>query len=185
MKARMRVLFCVSMFVIATGFAAAQATDDAEHDINIDINHVAMIDLDDAAPMALTTNDPATAGLVFTGDTDNRRLFYTLLTASTTSITAELIDGGGIYDVTPPAGTLLYLEATSVTGTGTPGGSSGQITLDNTAQDIIDTIGTCYTGDAAPGGAVLLYTLAIDDPSLVVADDSAAMHVVFTLTSSL
>jgi hypothetical protein len=183
MKARMRALLVAGLLIVA-GFAFGQATDTADHEIQININHVAMIDLNNGGLLTLTTTDPAQAGEVFQGDSDSdRELYYTLLTASNGNIQAQLNNVG--YDTAPPAGTLLYVEATSTSGTGSPGTVQPQITLTTTAQTIVGAIGTCYTGRAVDDGAQLLYTLAIDDPSLVTADDSATLQVIYTLSSAL
>jgi hypothetical protein len=172
------------MFLVVAGFAFGQATDTADHEIQVNINHVALIELNDAGLMTLTTSDPAAAGDVFTGDSDSdRELYYTLLTASNGNIQAQLNNVG--YDTSPPAGTLLYLQATSTGGTGATGTVQPQITLDTTAQTIVGAIGTCYTGNAVDDGAQLLYTLSIDDPALVTADDTATMQVIYTLSSAL
>jgi hypothetical protein len=191
MNARMRVVLLSALFLGVAGFVFAQATDTAEHEVQINILHVAMMDLNDTGLLTLTTTDPGQAGDVFTGETDNtsKELYYTLLTASDGYITVELTNPGGLYDTTPPTGTAFWVEANSITVSGAGDGGTviagGVEPVLGSAGTIINSIGSCYTGHAGGDGATLEYRLVISDATQVAADDAATLYVVFTLNSVL
>ena len=148
-RTKTTVLAIVLMLVFdATAFALS---DTATHDVTMQINEIALIDLNNATAITLTTNPPAAGGEAVLGDTDNTKLLqYTSLVAAgvTRSITVEW--GGGD---SAPTGTSLSVEATSVPancGAAVVGGTA----ISSTPAAIIDTIGSCATGTGANGAAL-------------------------------
>ena len=166
----------VGFFLTGQLFALSDTTS---HDVTMQVNEIALIDLNNTTAVTLTTNPPANGGEDPVGDTDSSKLLqYTSLVASgvARNITAEW----GATDAAP-AGTSLKLEATSV-----PGGcgtGAAQVTLSNVAQNIVTGIGSCATGTGA-NGAVLTYTFSIDTVTALVVGDNKTVTVTFTLTDA-
>ncbi len=173
---RLTTLFL--MVVFFGGFMYA-ANDSTSHDVTMNVIEVVLIDLNDTSTIVLNTIAPAHGGENPTGDTDSSKLLqYTSLVPSTTTrnITAEWDTGDQA-----PAGTSLLLVAISVpAGCGTAG---AQITVDDTAQNIITNIGSCATGTGT-NGAELTYTFSIDDVSQLVVGDSETVTITLTLTDA-
>jgi len=172
---RLIVISIVFMFIAGFAFAA----DTAAHDVTLNVVDVCLIDLNSTATITLNTIAPAAGGMDPTGDTNNSKLLqYTSLvpTGQTRVITANW---GGADAA--PAGTSLLLEVTSVpAGCGTAG---AQITIDDTARNIITAIGSCATGVGA-NGAALLYTFSVDNVGLLVVGDTSTVTVTFTLSDA-
>lgn len=171
-------LFFGLLLVVALSAQGFADSDSASHDVTLQVNEIALIDLNDASAITLTTNAPAAGGAGVLGDSDSSKLLqYTSLVASTVTrrITVNL-SGSAV-----PAGTLLYLEATSVPANcGTAG---GQLTLSTTAANLISGIGSCATGVGA-NGAALTYTFHIDDVNQLVVGSTSSITVNFTLTDN-
>ena len=172
---RFIVLSIVFMFIAGIVFAA----DTAAHDVILNVNEVCLIDLNSTATITLNTTAPAAGGMNPVGDTNNSKLLqYTSLVPSgqTRVITAnwDALDAA-------PAGTSLRLQVTSVpVGSGTAG---AQITLSDTAQNIVTAIGSCATGTGV-NGAALLYTFSVDTVSSLVVGATSTVTVTFTLSDA-
>ena len=172
---RLIVLSIVFMFIAGIVFA----DDSTAHDVTLNVVDVCLIDLNSTATITLNTIAPAAGGMDPTGDTDNSKLLqYTSLVPSGDHrvITANW----GATDAAP-AGTSLRLEVTGVPANcGTAG---AQITLSDTAQNIITAIGSCATGVGA-NGAALLYTFSVDNVNNLVVGDTSTVTVTFTLSDA-
>lgn len=173
-----RLVILALVFIFLSGFVFA-ANDSAAHDVTMQVNEVVLIDLNNTGTITLTTNAPVNGGEDPAGDSDNSKLLqYTSLVASgtTRNITAQW----GATDQAP-AGTSLSLQATSVpAGCGT---AAAQITINDTAQNIITGIGSCATGTGS-NGAELTYTFNIDTVGSLVVGDSETVTITLTLTDA-
>ena len=173
-------IFALALF-LGTAAMAFAVTDTATHDVTMQINEIALIDLNDGTAITLTTNPPASGGDLVQGDTDSTKLLqYTSLVGAvgTRNITVEW---GGADAA--PAGTSLSVEATSVTaGCGTVVG--GGTAISAVAASIVTGIGSCATGTGA-NGAALTYTFAITDVNSLVVGDNQTVTITFTLTDAV
>ena len=175
----MKKIIVVSLITILMGIGsvAFALSDDAIHDVTMQVNEIALIDLNSAVAITLTTNPPANGGEAPLGDSDASKLLqYTSLVAS--GVSRRISAQWGATDAAP-AGTSLLLEATSAPG----GASAGQITLSSTAQDLITGIGSIATGTGA-NGAALTYTFSIDNVSSLVVGANETVTITFTLTDA-
>ena len=155
------------------------ATDDASHDVTMQVVEIAVMGLNNANTITLTIDTAPSGGASAQDDTDSSKLLqYTSLVAGFTqrSITAQW---GGTDAA--PAGTQLNLEATSVpTNCGT---AAGAVTLSSTAKPIITGIASCATG-VGTNGSELTYTLSVLDFTQLVAGDTTNVTITFTLTDA-
>ena len=170
-------------FVVLGAAGAFAATDSASHDIVLDVQEIAVIGLNDASSITLSTAgtiaagaDPSTAA----DDTDSSKLLrYTSVVQSGTthSITVAL----GATGV--PAGTQLAVEATSMPGAANVGSATGEVILSSTANNLITGIGSTATGTGA-NGVELTYRYRITDVSAMATDGDATVTVIYTLTDA-
>lgn len=172
-----RSLLILSILILFVAINLNAASDTASHDITLQVIEVVLIDMNSTALITLSTTAPTNGGEDPIGDSDNSKLLqYTSLVASGVSrnITASMTG-------TPPAGTSLSAQATSVpAGCGTAG---AQITLSSTAANIITGISSCATG-INTNGAEITYTYNIDDISSLIVGASATVTVNYTLTDA-
>ena len=85
--------------------------------------------------------------------------------------------------VAAPAGTLLKLIASGVSGQeGTP--ATIQTLDDEAAETIVTLIGSCATGTGGSDGALLTYSLVVDDVAALVAAANATPTITLTLTDA-
>ena len=178
-KMKIARIFVLIISLVLIGSAGVFAlSDTASHDVTMQVNEIALIDLNDATVIVLSTNAPANGGETVLGATDaTKKLQYTSLVTSGTTRTITANWGGA--DVAP-AGTSLKLEATSVpAGAGT---ADAQITLSAVAQPIVSAIGSVATGTGA-NGTELTYTFSIDNVALLDVGDNQTVTITFTLTA--
>jgi hypothetical protein len=173
-----KVLFVCLSLLLASAFAFG-LNDTAIHSVILQVNEIALIDLNNTAAITLTTNPPGAGGLDPIGDTDSSKLLqYTSLVASgvTRNITVN-------WDATDsaPAGTSLSLEAVSVPAN--CGTAAGALVITDIAQNLITTVGSCATGVGA-NGAALTYTFDITDVTQLVVGDTRTVTVTFTLADA-
>jgi hypothetical protein len=174
---RMAFFLLLSALIFGLTGVAAADTDSDSHDVLMNVNEIAVMELNDSSQISLTVVPPTLGGDPPVDDSDNSKLLhYTSVVASgnTRTITAEW----GPADAAP-AGTSLKLEATGVPAN--CGSAAGQIDVSNSATTIISGIGSCATGRGA-NGAELTYTLSVDDAAQLVAGDSQTATITLTLT---
>jgi len=167
--------------VILVGIAGvATAQDTASHDVILQISEICVIDVAPAGSITLTLGTVTTGGDTPADATNNTKyLQYTSLVPSgeTRRITAALDSGESA-----PAGTALRVQASGISGNeGTP---AGQITLTDSATDLVTGIGSCATGTGATDGAQLTYTFTVTDFSQLEVTAGSTVTVTYTLTDS-
>ncbi|MFK5969356.1 MAG: hypothetical protein QM487_04445 [Candidatus Marithrix sp.] len=148
------------LFICTLSIANGQTNNTAEVSIDLSIPAVALIDLvvdeNQILTFSYSSSDPNQVEQVVTPSTgDNTWINYSSIVSDGLSnyITAHLSQG------TLPANVLLNLiigEDMGV-GAGMVGTVSGQITLSSYPQNIINDIGSCYTGTGLHKGHQLIY----------------------------
>ena len=175
-KAKIFVLTIMALMIGSVGVFAL--SDTASHTVTMQVNEIALIDLNDVTAITLTTNAPANGGENVTGDTDATKLLqYTSLVAAgvTRNITVQ-----ADLAVPAPAGTSLKLAAVVPGGCGT---AAPQVTITNAAQNLITAIGSCATGTGA-SGAALTYTFSVDTVASLVVGATTSPVITFTLADA-
>jgi hypothetical protein len=173
-----RFLVLLGLLALAGGAVYAQT---ATHTVTLSIPSIAVIRLDDATNMTLVVNPPAVGseGLSVTGDTDSRRLWYTLIrSAATAKITVQL-SAGTLANV--PAG----LDLTVVTVAPEQGNAAPVATLDDlAAHNLVTSMTSGATGQGVGDGALVTYTLVIADETLLAVNPGGTMNVTYTISGS-
>lgn len=180
----MRKLFLLKFIFVALFLAStfqtlfAQDTEIGTHNLTISIPEVAIIDIESTeATNAITIGptEPEEAG---------EPLDFSTVTNSDLWLNYSSIRNTGTGDATRtvsvstsgtlPTGMSVTLEVANVAGSG--GGALGAVigggtpfTLTGT-QNIIQSIGSCYTGDAATNGHNLTYGLVMDNSDYAALD---------------
>ena len=170
------LLTAVLLLWLAGMETAFSASDTASHSVTMIVNEIALIGLNNTAPITLEMGTSTSTGEAPRDVTDNGKLLqYTSLVPD--GATRSIIAAWGASDVAP-AGTSLKLQSTSVPAD--CGTAASQITISGTAQSIITNIGSCATG-VGVNGAELTYTLSVDDFTQLTASDSKTVTITYTL----
>ena len=141
----MAIVVTLSILFIAGPVMAAE--DSTTQTMNLNVNEIAVLDVTDD-PGSLTIVAPATGGMTPADVTDNTT--YAQYTSVVNSDTTRRLTAG--IDVDAPAGTILTLVSSGVSGTsGTPQGKATLLTA--SAVDIVLSIGSCATGTGGTDGA--------------------------------
>ncbi len=191
----MNKLFRNTLIILAfsTIVFSLQAQDDATdgHEVSIKIPEVAILDVEpNGGSFTLAPEKPEEAGLAldFTNSkNDDLWLNYSSIVGSNTdpsrTIDVKIEDGGAV-----PDGLLLKVTAGADNGTGdgVMGSPVGELTLSNTAQKIINGIGSCYTGSPEKNGHQLTYVLELNEAAgsygKIDFDQSTDIKIVYTIT---
>ncbi|NQU85166.1 MAG: hypothetical protein HQ541_05335 [Mariniphaga sp.] len=184
MKKLATILTALILTTTLNTFAQSD-TNEGSHSISISIPEVALLDLEGGSSINLAPSAPSEAGNPFDFSTavDNSIwVNYSSVVASgrTRTVTAAITTGS------VPTGMSLKVTAGSYAGSGngTLGGATSQVTLSNSAQDIITGIGSCYTGNGASNGHNLAYALELDSNNDYdeLVQDNTSITVTYTLT---
>jgi len=173
------------------GFVSSGNNNSAEHTITIDIDEVALVDIEgeDGTSINLSPEAPNEAGLgvVFTDATNNDLwLNYSSIVAEnkTRSISAAI--SGEL-----PGGTTISVAAANPTsdGKGSKGSanSTAQI-LNSGGVTVISSIGSCYTGDSYAKGSKISYKLNMDENSygsLYEKEDGYEVTITYTISDDI
>ena len=172
-------IIAIGLLLAGTAFGL---TDSATHDVDMTVDEIALIDLNDTSTVALTIAAPASGGETPASATDtSKRIQYTSIVSRTPSVLSRnlTVNWGGTDAA--PAGTSLVAEVTSISGgVGTCGTPAAAVTVSATGQNLLTGIGGCATGTGT-NGAVLSYTLNIDDFTVLDAAESTTATITFTL----
>lgn len=184
MKKLIMISAAVVMMAGLTTGAMAQDTNEAGQAVTYTLPAMAILDVEGAAP-TLTFAAPTEAGTAIAAVTSNTSwINYTSIieTASTNKVSV-ILTGTAV-----PAGTTLKVVAATHdgTGNGTYGTPTAVVTLSQTAQDLITTIGSCFTGTGETAGHQLTYTWSVDADkyATVVAAAAADITATYTIVAS-
>ena len=182
-----KVMLYLGMVVVCLGLFApnvfAQDTGEAGQAVSYDMPAMKILALKGSAP-SLTFVAPANAGAAIAAVTnDSTWINYTSVVDSTSATNKVTVAISG----TVPVGTTLTVAAASDAGAGngTVGSPAGTVTLSSTAQDLITSIGSCYTGDGDGSGHQLTYTWSAnsDDYADIVAGSGSDITATYTITA--
>lgn len=166
MKKVTLILAAILVLGVSNLVKAQGDTYEASHTVTVEIPEIAIVDIEGsstALSLAPAFSGEAGEGLDFTAaSAKNQALWlnYTSIVTATGSDVERTISvevtGGSI-----PAGVNINLTAANPSGTGTVGSTTGAVVLsDQSAQTVIDGIGSCYTGDGTSVGSNLQYSLS-------------------------
>ena len=187
MKRNCFILLVLMMLIFVNSIdVLAVTSDDSTLGVFLEVNEIALININPATDITMTIVAPNTAGEVPADVIDDSA--YTQYTSvvpesNTRKITAQLSESDTVL-----AGCSLKLAATVGSG-GNEGTSNGEQTLSSIfAQEIITGIGSCATGtsitEGIEDGAKLTYTLTVDNVTELIANEEKSLTVTFTLTAS-
>jgi len=162
--------------IVGFMFAAATATQT----VTMQVNAICLIAVT-GNPSTLTVSAPAAGGQTPANGSSNTT--YAQYTSTVGSGTTRKITAAWGGSDAAPAGCALKLTATPSGGTN-QGSSAGQVTVSATAQDVVTTIRSCFTGTGANNGAQLSYSLEVSDATALVAGESKSATVTLTLTDA-
>jgi len=165
---RQKLMLIVLALVALAASAALAATDNDSHTVTISVNEVAMIGVNGTNEVSLTIGAPTTDGdafLVTPANADAKWLQYTSIVPTDSTykrtIQVDLASGSGSI----PAGTTLKVTPSApATGyKGNAGTATPQVTISQTAANVVTDIGSCYTGTETSNGVQLTYSLEINN----------------------
>lgn len=189
----LKKLLFASVIVLSANASFAQADSKvASHNVTINISEVALLDLESSTGTAITLagTAPTEAGeaMSFADATDSSiwMNYSSIVSGTSTRNVTVAITGTG----TVPEGLNLTVlaAADAAAGAGTLGAANPSvIILSGTPQDIIEGIGSAYTGDGSSAGHKLTYQLeyatdAAADYSKLDFNNSDTVTITYTLT---
>ncbi len=188
----MKNLVIIILSVLLLSAANAFAGDDNQktHSISINIPEVALLNLEGGSSISLSPTAPTEAGGAFdfsTAVNSDIWVNYSSIISGQASrnVTVQITSG------TVPAGLTIKLKASEYSaagggGKGTFGKPTGEVTIDNTAKNVITGVKSCYTGTGVKNGHNLQYALELDsnskDPYSLLSEGSTPITVMYTLT---
>lgn len=186
-------LLIAAVFIFgATTVATAQDTEEATHSVAFTVPTFAILDVEGGAVSFDLGGAITEAGSAFSlsGVTDNS------LWLNYSALVARNNNGGGsnslatqkvtvkVDELVPGIDLMLEVDADAGNGAGTKGAlvETQAFALSTSPADIIDGIGSCYTGDGTSNGHNLTYSLALNDYSAIEAG-SKSVTVTYTITA--
>ena len=160
---KLAVFTLALMATIGVVKSNAQDTEAFKHSVKLSIPEVALLDLEGGfSGIVLAPTAPTEAGeaLDFSSATDNGTwMNYSSVVAAGLSRKVSVQITNGVV----PDGLTLTVEAGADAGqgNGVKGTASSTITLSTTPQNIVSSVGSCWTGNGASKGRNLTYALAL------------------------
>ncbi len=174
--------------------AFAQDDDDDVHDVTIQVDEVALVDIEGPAgvnDITLGPDAPTEAGdpVDFSDQSDstlwmNYSSIISTANNPTRDVTAKISAG------TMPGGISLTVTALTYAGTGdgTLGTGAGAVTLTASDQDVVTNIGSAYTDDGVNNGHQLVYALSLTGGggqyANLDADDQTTVSITYTISDN-
>lgn len=172
-------MMAVTMGLVTTN-TMAQDTSEAGEAVTYSLPAMKILDVEGVAP-TLTFAAPTEAGTAIVDVTSNTSwINYTSIIATgTTNKVSVVLSGTAV-----PAGTTLKVVAAAHAGTGngTYGTPTAVVTLSAIAQDLITTIGSCFTGTGNTNGHQLTYTWSVNPAAYATVVAAAAADITATYT---
>ena len=175
---RFLILTAVALLLI-NGVALAQ-TDQDSHIVTMEVSSIAVLNVT-GGNITLTIAAPGTGGQVPPDDTDST--CYLQYTATVPSGQTRSLTVAWAGSDSAPAGCSLNVTATP-SGGANEGSTSGLRTISDSAQNVVSSIGSCFTGTGATAGANLAYSLTVTDAASLVAGESTSATVTYTLADA-
>jgi hypothetical protein len=187
---RILILALLSLSLNFAGFSQADTYFDS-HQVTVTIPDVALLDLESSAlnrDFTLAFGAPTEAGLKIVNPLPNGSVWLNYSSIVTGASGAHPKRKVTVQsNVNPPAGIAFSATASidAGAGGGTVGSTLGNVSIDNTVQDIIENIYSCYTGTGVNKGHQLTYNANVPTGSLAYAQLKAGttvMSITYTLT---
>ena len=175
---KLKTLVLTSAFMLLLGSVVLIADSDA-HTVTMTVDSIAVLSLT-GGNVTLTVEAPAQGGQTPSSVSSNTN--YLQYTSTVPSAQARALTVAWGASDAAPGGCSLKIQATP-TG-GSEGSTAGQVTITNSAQNVVTSVGSCATGTGGSDGAQLTYTLSVDDMSSLVAGESKQATVTYTLTDA-
>ncbi len=179
--------------ILFTSAVMAQDVDNDNHDMQLDVPSVAIVDLESATgtTIYLGPTAPTEAGnpLDFSSQTNSGIWLNYSSVKSTSQFPTRDIEVA-ITSGPLPNGMSLTVLASSYSGggDGAMGNPTGPVTLSNAPQAIINGIGSCYTGDGVNNGHNLIYTLNLaggaGSYAAIDSDNSNTIQITYTISDN-
>lgn len=167
---------------------ASPQWDESQINVFFSIPEIALIDIEsvstnDVRFTVVPSNEPGENANIFESSNDPLWINYSSALSnsnSSRSVTAEISQGE------LPDGILVYLEASSYTGTGRGnlGHPAEKIELSTQPRPIITGIGNCYTGNGVNNGHLLHFSLEISDYYRINAIGETVFTILYTITDN-
>lgn len=185
MKNKLKYAIVLVSFVLVAFQVKSQDANEASENISYSLPVMRIIDLE-GPPPSLTFQVPTNGGATISDASSNTSwINYTSITESGNSnkITVS-ISGDNV-----PAGTKFKVQAAEYSGNGDGdmGIPAGLVVLSASPQDLITSIGSCYTGTGTTNGHQLTYTWTIesDGYSSLAAVGSSTITATYTIIAGL
>ncbi len=176
-----KLVFIAFLAISCTVFGQDGAT--ASHSLAFTIPNVAMVDVEGANSISLSLQSPTEAGqgLGNSGTNNTLWLNYSSTThpSSTNSVKVRM-------EASLPGLDLKITASADVNeGEGETGSPSSTLTLSTSEQNLINSIGTCYTGDGTGKGHNLTYVLEAKNYSLIEYNSSPnSITIIYTISNN-
>lgn len=179
--------------ILFTSAVMAQDVDNDNHDMQLDVPSVAIVDLESATgtTIYLGPTAPTEAGnpLDFSSQTNSGIWLNYSSVKSTSQFPTRDIEVAITSGPLPNGISLTVLASPySGSGDGTMGNPTGPVTLSNAPQAIINGIGSCYTGDGVNNGHNLIYTLNLaggaGSYAALDSDNSNTIQITYTISDN-
>ncbi len=185
----MKVKHYYIIILLACTLGTTAQNNSGKHRVNINIPEVALLDLESNGTnniiLSPVASNEAGAPVDFSNSKNNSLwINYSSIVGSNTEPTRNVVVS---VSQEIPAALNLKVQASvySGNGKGNMGTPSGEVVLTTTPKEIIQDIGSCYTGNGPNKGHQLTYSLELkdeDDYALLDFDQSEPLIVTYTLT---
>ena len=182
MKNKLKFIMII-LFSMHGKMMNAQDGSTANHSISYTIPSVSMVDVEGGASINLGLTSPSEAGqgMGISGTNSSLWLNYssTTNTASTNTVKVKV-------DALLPGIDLKIIAASDAAGgAGAPGSPSSILTLTTSDQNLINNIGTCYTGDGTSKGHNITYSMVANSYNQIkYTSVPSPVTITFTITNN-
>ncbi len=172
----------LSLFAQSNVSGAIDASS-GEHQIQIDVPRVSLVQVVDNAPIHIRFTAPTEAGKQIVADTTSQTwLNYSFVKGSTLTPVNHVYVRVGQGQI--PQGVVLKVLAMPYTGLGDGdhGQPAGEVAITNNDQKVVEDIGSSYTGAGIGNGHLLQYKLEVSNYSLLDHEQDASVQLVYTIS---
>ena len=180
MKKSLIALAAIALFFVQN--ASAQDGLTAQHTVSYNVPKVALVDVEGKS-ISLALVAPAEAGLGMEVSASDNSLWLNY--SSTTDVKATNTISVKTDVLLPGMNLNVSASKYKGKGDGAQGQPTSTVTLSTKDQNIVDNIGTCYTGDGQGNGHNLTYSLSTTDYSLIkYTSTPTVITVTYTITNN-
>lgn len=164
------------------GICTAQIGVTASVNVSVSLPNVALLNIEpNNSAILLALQSPTVAGAPVTVPSNNAAKWLNFTSAISAGLTRKIM--AQITSGSVPSGLRLKLSLSGYSGTGSGalGSSATGLTLNNSAQNIITSIGGAFTGNGTNNGYNLVYGLEISNYSQLRYINSGTLVITYTL----